>query len=67
MSTVAGTGSQKPPLTGGGTKSGRQDQMGVNVQGQGWKEVWKPQVGRREFLNTKALPREGVLVAQFLS
>ena len=63
--TVAGTGSQKPPLTGGGTKSGRQDQMGVNAQGQGWKEVWKPQVGRREFLNTKALPREGVLVAQF--
>ena len=33
-------------------------------QGQVWKEAWKPQVGRRELLNTKASPREGEETAE---
>ena len=42
-----------------GPKSGRRDLMGSQrVAGQVWKEAWKPQVGRRELLNTKASPME---------
>ena len=38
---------------------------GVNAwQGHVWKEAWKPQVGRRELLNTKTSPREGEETAE---
>ena len=65
---MAGTGFAETTPYGnlecGKAKSGRRDLMGESRQGQVWKEAWKPQVGRRELLNTKASPREGEETAE---